>query len=147
METNTQVQLYPILNNRVLTPPSLSSILEIFYASNQKYFTVEELQKVTQLQVEEIENALALLNNLGDVGISRKESFVDQHFFLDIDGSIKNLKHSVQDSKNVLNILEKVLEQRNGENQPLESFIKNTIIFYSEILDFITLKIDEHFDQ
>ncbi len=147
METITQVQFYPILNNAKLTSPTLGSILETFYASNQKYFTVEQLHKATKLDVEEIKKALDLLGNLGDVGVAKKDSFVDRHFFLDTDGSIEHLKNSVRDSKNVLNILEKVLEQRNGENHSLDSFIKNTIVFYSEILDFITLKIDEHFNH
>ncbi|GAA3604550.1 hypothetical protein Q4Q39_09325 [Flavivirga amylovorans] len=140
----TQKQFYPIFNNSAFYPKTLSSVLSIFYVSNQKYFTVAQLKEETQLSETEIEDALSLLHSLGDVG-EKKNAFSERHFFVDTDGSIKNIKNSIKQSKCLLNVLEKILEKRNNTNEALNTFIKKAIMFYSETLDFISIKTEEYF--
>ena len=99
METQQKVQFYPILNNKILNSNNLGSILGTFYASNQKYFTLKQLQTLTDLSESEIESTIKLLNKLGDVGISAHKNLDDNQFFIDTEGSINQLRNSVIESK------------------------------------------------
>ncbi|WP_350284688.1 hypothetical protein [uncultured Croceitalea sp.] len=147
METRQRVQFYPILNNAILSSPTLGSILGAFYASNQKYFTVKQLQESTDLSETEIVSTITLLKRLGDIGTSENTGCVEDLFYIDTDGSVDQLRMSVTESKKLLNVLEQIMEHRDNSNEPLNAFIRNTIVLYSEVLDFIEFKIDEHFKE
>lgn len=145
MENHTPDQFYPLLNNSELHTQKLGQILGVFYASNQKYFTVEQLREATSLSVVEIERALLLLYKLGDIDVA-KDTVNENHFFVNIEGSIKHIKANVKQHKELLNTLEIIMNKRNNANEQLNDFIKDTIVFNSEVLDYICLKLKEHFN-
>ena len=145
MDIQSSSHLFPLLNRREIYPLALGKILWTFYASNQKYFTIEELQQYTHLQKEEIKAALSILNNLGEVNSNVEPDNLNQ-FYIDIAGCIKSLTDTIAQNRNILDILEKVIETRDTSNQELNAFIKDAIVFNSEILDFIEKKMTEHFN-
>lgn len=147
METPPKVQFYPILNNKLLNSATLGSILGTLYASNQKYFTLKQLQALTNLSESEIKSTITQLNKLGDVGILAHENIDDNQFYIDAEGSINQLRNSVAESKKLLHVLENVMEHRDESNEALNAFIRNIIVLYSEVLDFVTFKIEEHFKK
>lgn len=142
MELQSAINLFPVLNNESYNPITLSKILWVFYASNQKYFTIEELRLKTNLNEKEIKEAIIALKSLGDVASSNQ--LIDDLFFVDINGSIKNLHNGVCRSKNALILLEIIADNRDHSNIALSDFIKKTILIYSEVLDFMDIKIKEY---
>ncbi len=147
MELQQTKQVFPILNSSDFFPPTLGRILWVFYASNKKYFTVKELKCSTSLEEDAIVKALHVLKSFGQIDYINTNSVFANQFFVDTNGSIQCLKNSIAESKNLLDILENIIENRDSSNHTMNAFIKNTILFYSEILDFIDIKTKEHFNN
>ena len=144
MELQSAINLFPVFNSENYHPVTLSKILWVFYESNQKYFTIDQLKSKTDLEEKEIQEALEALNSLGD--IATRHQHVDETFFVDVNGSIKNLKNGVSRSKNALILLETIVDSRDESNPTLNDFIKKIILIYSEVLDFMDEKVNEYFN-
>ncbi|WP_346883867.1 hypothetical protein [uncultured Algibacter sp.] len=146
MELQTAKQFFPILSGGEFYPMALGRILAVFYTSNQVEFTKEELQCATNLSEDEISNGLMSLTSLGEVVKTSKNTLSTPYFSLSTQGSINNLENNIEKSRGLLDSLEQNLDARDASNQALNNFIKETIIFYSEVLDFTELKVAEHFN-
>ncbi|WP_271784768.1 hypothetical protein [Aquimarina algiphila] len=146
MESQTATQFFPILSGGKFYPVTFSKILSIFYTSNQKCFTIEELQFKTNLSIDEIKYGLLFLISIEEISKEEKNILSEVCYSFNIEGHIKNLKDSVSTSKKMLDALENTVDQRDTSNLMLNDFIKETIVFYSEVLDYIEIKINEHFN-
>lgn len=147
MEPQTSKQYFPILSGGEFYPVTLSKILSAFYTSNQKELTIEELRHKTNLTKDEVNNGLTFLNSLGEITKISKSTLTTAHFSFSTQGSIQNVKKNIEKSRDLLDVLEQILDARDTSNQALNNFIKESIVFYSEVLDFIELKTGEHFNS
>ncbi|WP_299183946.1 hypothetical protein [uncultured Aquimarina sp.] len=147
MEQQTANHFFPILSGGKFYPVSLGRIVLAFYASNQKELTKYELQHKTNLTDDDIVNGLKFLSSLGEVTKSPTDTLTTTYFSFSTQGSIKSLENNIEKSRVVLDGLENILDARDTSNQSLNNFIKESIIFYSEVLDYIEIKITEHFNS
>ncbi len=127
-------------------PPIAGKIIALFYISNQKYLTFEEIMEILQISKSATSKALKFLTDLGEVSfITKAENSRKRYFYI----SIKNSLKSLTDWKNSLvvrqNILQNTLQMRNQENPELTTFIQQQIAFINDISAYIEQKIQEHF--
>lgn len=127
-------------------PPIAGKILGLFYISDQKYFTFEELMKELNVSKSAISKALKLLLEIGEVNYKKIEGNKrKRHFYLDIQGNIDRLERLVNAYYMQTQLLEETLEFRSSNNQELNNFIKTSIKFNKEALYYFDKKIKEHF--
>ncbi|WP_299255600.1 hypothetical protein [uncultured Aquimarina sp.] len=147
MESQTAIQFFPMLSGGEFYPVMFSKILSAFYTSNQKYLTRGELQFKANLTVDEINYGLQFLISLGEISIEGKNVLSETYYSFNTEGHIKNFRNSISKSKDLLTTLERTVDRRDNSNQMLNDFIKDTVVFYSEVLDYIEIKIREHFNS
>lgn len=145
MEQQTRIPFFPIFSGGTFYPETLSRILSAFYVSNQKQLTIRALRNKTNLTNKEIRTGLQFLSGLGEVTKMSKDTLSSAYFSFNVPGNIENLKGNIKKSKDLLTVLEQILDRRDSSDQKLNTFIKDTIVFYSEVLDFMDIKIKEHF--
>lgn len=146
MESRKVKHFFPILSGDEFYPITLGIILSAFYTSNKKELTIKELQYKTNLTNYEIVSGLQFLRSLGEVTKNSKNTLTLAHFAFNAQGSLENLKTNIKKSRDLLHVLEQILDSRDNTNQALNNFIKETLVFYSEVLDFMELKAGEHFN-
>jgi DNA-binding transcriptional regulator GbsR (MarR family) len=145
MEQQTRIPFFPIFSGGTFYPETLSRILSAFYVSNQKQLTIREIRNKTNLSNKEILTGLQFLSGLGEVTNMSKDKLSSDYFSFNVPGNIENLKENIKKSKDLITVIEQILDRRDSSNQKLNTFIKDTIVFYSEVLDFMDIKIKEHF--
>jgi len=146
MEKKSVIYLFPILQNRELYPKDLGKVLGMFFTSNQKYFTIEEMERQTLMNKTNLNSALDLLVKQGNINtIALNSDRLSPLFYFDAKSSFLRLQMNIAENRLLLELLEKVVIMRGASNVELNEFIKNTIAFNSEVLDFIDKTSKEYF--
>jgi DNA-binding MarR family transcriptional regulator len=148
MENQQITQVFPLLQKQEFYPTNMAKILSVFYKSNQKYFTFEELEEQTNIEAEDLQNTLDQLEERDE--INDITSIADSNhklYYLNVKGNIKNLQITIQTNKQLIALLEKIVDARDSSNQDLNQFIKQSISFNSEVLDFMEKASVEYFTK
>jgi DNA-binding MarR family transcriptional regulator len=126
----------------------MGKILSVFYKSNQKYFSFEALEEQTNIEAEDLQNTLDQLEERDEINdITSIEDSNHKRYYLNVKGSIKNLQITIQTNKQLIALLEKIVDARDSSNQDLNQFIKQSISFNSEVLDFMEKASVEYFTK
>ena len=127
-------------------PPIAGKILGFFYISNEKYFTFDELMIELKVSKSAMSKALKLLLEFGEVNFKIFENNKrKRYFYLDIQGTIDKLQRLIDAYFMETQLLEETLKIRNNENKDLNEFIKISIKFNKEVLDYLEKKVKEHY--
>lgn len=118
--------------------PATAKILALFYVSNQKYFTFEELLDRLKLSKSTASRALNLLLDTEKVKyIIKDNNKRKRHFYISIDGSLSFI-HKYQ---NILEaqqkLLEKLLSVRDESNPKFNQFIQHEIAYLEKIIPIL----------
>jgi DNA-binding MarR family transcriptional regulator len=148
MENQQITQVFPLLQKQEFYPINMGKIWSVFYKSNQKYFTFEELEEQTNIEAEDLQNTLNQLEERDEINdITSIEDSNHKLYYLNVKGSIKNLQITIQTNKQLIALLEKIVDARDSSNQDLNQFIKQSISFNSEVLDFMEKASVEYFTK
>ncbi|WP_415374677.1 hypothetical protein [Patiriisocius sp. Uisw_017] len=148
MENQQITQVFPLLQKQEFYPTNMGKILSVFYKSNQKYFTFEALEEQTNIEAEDLQNTLDQLEERDEINdITSIEDSNHKRYYLNVKGSIKNLQITIQTNKQLIALLEKIVDARDSSNQDLNQFIKQSISFNSEVLDFMEKASVEYFTK
>jgi DNA-binding MarR family transcriptional regulator len=148
MENQQITQVFPLLQKQEFYPTNMGKILSVFYKSNQKYFTFEALEEQTNIEAEDLQNTLDQLEERDEINdITSIEDSNHKRYYLNVKGSIKNLQITIQTNKQLIALLEKIVDARDRSNQDLNQFIKQSISFNSEVLDFMEKASVEYFTK
>lgn len=148
MENQQITQVFPLLQKQEFYPTNMGKILSVFYKSNQKYFTFEELEEQTNIEVEDLQNTLDQLEERDEINdITSIADSNQKLYYLHLKGNIKNLQITIQTNKQLIALLEKIVDARDSSNQDLNQFIKQSISFNSEVLDFMEKASVEYFTK
>jgi DNA-binding MarR family transcriptional regulator len=148
MENQQITQVFPLLQKQEFYPTNMGKILSVFYKSNQKYFTFEALEEQTNIEAEDLQNTLDQLEERDEINdITSIEDSNHKRYYLNVKGNIKNLQITIQTNKQLIALLEKIVDARDSSNQDLNQFIKQSISFNSEVLDFMEKASVEYFTK
>jgi DNA-binding MarR family transcriptional regulator len=148
MENQQITQVFPLLQKQEFYPTNMGKILSVFYKSNQKYFSFEALEEQTNIEAEDLQNTLDQLEERDEINdITSIEDSNHKRYYLNVKGSIKNLQITIQTNKQLIALLEKIVDARDSSNQDLNQFIKQSISFNSEVLDFMEKASVEYFTK
>lgn len=126
-------------------PPIAGKILGLFYVSDKKYFTFEDLMKEIPASKSAVSKALKILIDRKDINFIYKESNKRKRlFYFDIEGFISGLEDSMKAYTYHRTLLQKSLETRSNENIEMNEFIQKAINFNKSIISVIQEKIDTH---
>lgn len=127
-------------------PPTAGKILGLLYTSNQRYFSFEDLINEVDVTKSAISKALKFLETTGEVSyIYDKENKRKRLFYLDIVSVQEQLYHNVNAYHTQIKLMEESLKLRNKENKDLNSFMKTSIEFYKEVLNYYEERLKKHF--
>lgn len=127
-------------------PPVAGRIIGLFYVSNQKHFEFEDIMEAVSASKSATSKALKLLIEFGEVNFIIKEGSKRKRlFYLDVQGSIERIERFIDGYNMQTQLLTETLKLRNQNNEELNQFIKNTINFNTEILEFAEKKLREHY--
>ncbi|WP_109436606.1 MULTISPECIES: hypothetical protein [Aquimarina] len=119
-------------------PPVAGKMVGLFFTSNQKYFTFEELMKGVGASKSATSKALKLLIGFGEVNYKMlKGNKRKRHFYLDIKGNIDRIQRYIDGFKMQTHLLKETLKLRNEEEKEVNQFIEELIEFHSKMLQFV----------
>ncbi|WP_298420465.1 hypothetical protein [uncultured Kordia sp.] len=129
-------------------PPIAGRILGLFYTSDQKYFTFEEIKTALNISKSATSKALSFLNQINEVAYT-----YDEHnkrlrlFYLNIEGLVKRISTVLEAYKLQSKLFEQVLNLRNDDNSTLNNYIEKSILFSEDVLGFVQQKLEFHFED
>ncbi|CAL2102052.1 hypothetical protein [Tenacibaculum sp. 190130A14a] len=127
-------------------PPTAGKILGLLYTSNQRYFSFEDLIDAVDVTKSAISKALKFLETTGEVSyIYDEKNKRKRLFYLDIVSVKEQLYKNLQAYHTQIKLMEASLKLRNEENKDLNSFIKTSIEFYTEVLNYYEERLKNHF--
>ncbi|WP_298511696.1 hypothetical protein [uncultured Kordia sp.] len=127
-------------------PPIAGRILGLFYTSDQKYFTFEEIKEELNISKSATSKALSFLHNIEEVGFTYDENNKRLRlFYVNIEGLVKRISLVLEAYNEQTKLFEEVLEIRSKENELLNNYIDKSILFSQDILGFVQEKLEHHF--
>lgn len=127
-------------------PPVAGKILGLFYVSEQKYFSFEELQNQLEISKSAVSKALKMLLNIGEINfVTFEDNKRKRYFYLDVQGNIDRIQSLITSYIMQTKLLEETLALREETNPELNNFIKNSIKFNREVIAFVDQKVKEHY--
>lgn len=141
------IDLYAEILKNENYPPIAGKILGLFFISDQKYFTFEELMEQVDASKSATSKALKLLMNNGEVNYIIKEKSKRRRFFyLDIEGVKQRIYTTISAYDTYASLLKDTLKSRSDENKELNHYINSEIKFWEETLEFLKDRITANFD-
>ncbi len=146
MDQENMLERYALALKEENYPPIAGKIMGLFFISNQKYFTFEEIMTSVQASKSATSKAIKLLISSGEVNFKFVEGNKrKRHFYLDIEGSIAHFKRLIEGLYMQTTLYQETLKMRTDENEKLSQFIQNTINFNKELLVHAERLLQEHF--
>ncbi len=126
-------------------PPLSGRILGLFYVSDKKYFTFNELVEILEVTKGSVSKALSFLqDHLGIIKFIFKDGIKRRrYFYVDIPSNIEYLERFIASYKTQNEIYKVALRMRGEENIEMNKFLENNIMFNEAVLK----SIEEHFDK
>ncbi len=129
-------------------PPLAGKIMGLFYISNQKYFSFEEIMQRVGASKGATSKTIKILLEFKRLNYSMsKEQVRKRMFYLDIQGVTQFLQIVIDNYKNQNQLLKESLQARTNENEEMNDFIKSSIQFNNEVLAFLNIKSEQYFNQ
>ncbi len=129
-------------------PPIAGKILGLFYTSNKKYLTFEEIKDGIGVSKSATSKALTFLYTLNEVSYIYDENNSRLRlFYLDIKGSVERFNSIIEAYKIQTTLLKEVLRTRNNENKELNHFIEKSILLHEDVLDIVKQKSELHYKE
>lgn len=127
-------------------PPVAGKILGLFYVSEQKYFSFEELQDQLEISKSAVSKGLKMLLNIGEINfVTFEDNKRKRYFYLDVQGNIDRIQSLITSYTMQTKLLEETLALRGETNPELNNFIENSIKFNREVIAFVDQKVKEHY--
>ncbi len=126
-------------------PPLAGRILGLFYVSDKKYFTFNELVDIMGVTKGSVSKSLSFLQNqLGIINFTYKEGIKRRrYFYVDVASNIAYLRRFIASYKMQNEIYKVALRIRNDQNKEMNQFLENHVTFNDAVLK----SIEEHFDK
>lgn len=129
-------------------PPIAGRILGLFYTSDQKYFTFEEIKEALSISKSATSKALTFLDNIEEVSyVYDKNNKRLRLFYLNVIGMVKRIHLVLEGYKEQERLFKEVLKIRSEENQQLNNYIEKNILFSQDVLGFVQEKLELHFND
>ncbi len=157
LETENLV-LYRVMNKKELInafalvhkednyPPIAGKIIGLFYVSDQKYFTFEDIMEGVNASKSATSKALKFLIDLNEITFIFSESNKRKRLFYPNHAYIKKRFEKIIAAHEMETVLlKKVLSTRSTDNIEMNNQIKSIIAFNEDVLHFISDKVKEHF--
>lgn len=129
------IDLYALVYKSENIPPIGGRILGLFFVSNQKYFTFEELMEELSISKSATSKALKFLIEIGDVSfIKSKENKRKRLFFIDINGVRERMNKMMEAYKLQVELMEKTLAFRDETNTEINNYLNEFISSSKEII-------------
>ncbi len=128
--------------------PIAARIIGLFYVSDQKYFTFQEIIDTLNISKSNASRALKVLLNTGKVSyITKDNNKRKRYFYLPTEGSITLTNNLLERFKRQQAFFEKILCLRSDENPELNQLIEYQKGYLEKIIPMLQIKTKEHFKQ
>jgi DNA-binding transcriptional regulator GbsR (MarR family) len=128
-------------------PPLAGKIIGLFYISDEKYLTFNEITEKTGASKGAISKTLQLLLEHNRINYTTEKNGRKRLFYLDIKGLIKFLKMIIKNYEDQNILIEECLELRTEGPTEMNEFMKSSIKFNIEILTFLNQKSEQYFNK
>ncbi len=146
MEQQKILTAYSILEIKKEYPLNADKILRYMYTSNRQFFTHEEFMMLLNADRETVNDALVILIHHNEIKCRMIEKTEEEYlFYLDVEKTIQSLKRKIKQHQIFTDMLEKEFYRDEIKDEDLNNFIKASILFNSEVTDFINQRIKEYF--
>lgn len=126
--------------------PVAGKILGLFYMSDQKYFSFEELQQHLEVSKSAVSKGLKMLLTIGEINfVTFEDNKRKRYFYLDVQGNIDRIQRLIDSYSMQTELLEETLALRGTTNPELNNFIETSIKFNREVIAFVDQKVKEHY--
>ncbi len=129
-------------------PPLAGKIIGLFYISDEKYLTFNEIIEQTGASKGAISKTIQLLLEHNRINyITEENNSRKRLFYLDINGLIKFLRMIIKNYQDQNILIKECLELRDQTPSEMNDFIKNSILFNTEMLTFLNEKANQYFNK
>ncbi len=129
-------------------PPLTGKIMGLFYVSDQKYFSFEEIMEQVGASKGAVSKTLKLLQNLKRISfVVSKEHSRKRLFYLDTNGIKHFIRMVISNYREQDLLLKTCLDMRSNENLELNKFIENSIAFNADVLAVVDEKMEKYFNN
>ncbi|WP_420573847.1 hypothetical protein [Kordia sp.] len=127
-------------------PPIAGRMLGLFYTSDQKYFTFEEIKTELNISKSATSKGLSFLDNIGEVSyVYDKNNKRLRLFYLNVEGLIERISLVLEAYKHQSKLFEQVLELREDNDSIVNNYLEKSILFSEDVLGFVQQKLALHF--
>ncbi len=128
--------------------PIAAKIIGLFYVSDQKYFTFQEIIDTLNISKSNASRALKVLLSTGKVAyITKGDNKRKRYFYLSVGGSITLINNMLEGFKRQQMFFEKILSLRSDENPELNQLIQYQKDYLEKIIPMLQIKTKEHFTE
>lgn len=141
------IEAFSLIHKEGNCPPLAGKIIGLFFVSNEKYLTFEEIMDGVKASKGATSKSLNFLIAIEEIQfVFSVENKRKRLFFFNIGGAQNRLDKLVAMHKKETTLLKEILPRRNADNIEMNTLIKNIIAFNEDVLHFISAKIAEHFE-
>ncbi len=146
MNKQELIDAFALVHKEDNYPPIAGKIIGLFYVSDQKYFTFEDIMDGVNASKSATSKALKFLIDLNEVTFmyseknKRKRLFYPDHTYIK-----KRFEKIIEAHKMETVLLKKVISMRNADNKEMNNVIRSIIAFNEDVLHFISEKVEKHF--
>ncbi len=128
--------------------PIAAKIIGLFYVSDQKYFTFQEIIDTLNISKSNASRTLKVLLSTGKVAyITKDDNKRKRYFYLSIEGSIALINNLLEGLERQQVFFEKILHLRSDENPELNQLIQYQKEYLEKITPMLQIKTKEHFTE
>ncbi len=128
-------------------PPMAGKIMGLFYISNQKYLSFNDIIEETGASKGAVSKTIKLLIDMRRINfIPSKEKGRKRLFYLDIQGIKIFLRSVVENYRKQDQLLIECKGLRNDENDEMNNFIDDSLEFNKSVLSFVAKKTEQYFN-
>lgn len=127
-------------------PPMAGKIMGLFYVSDKRYFSFEEIIHELGASKGAISKTIKLLLGLKRINyVLSKDQGRKRLFYLDNKRLLHFLNLIMDNYNNQNQLLKECLQIRTNENEEMNNFIKGSIHFNNEVIAFLRKKSEQYF--
>ncbi len=115
--------------------PVRAKIIALFYTSNQKYFTFQEIIDTLKISKSTASRTLKFLLNLGKIDyIIKEDNKRKRYFYMSTDGSTDLINTWLDALEKQQHFFEKILLLRDDTNEELNQLIQHQVSIFKEVI-------------
>lgn len=127
--------------------PLAGRIIGMFYVSDQKYFTFDEIVETLGYTKGSVSKALKYVQEIGVVAFEMKKDIKRRrYFYLNVTSSIAHYHSLIQTFKRQIELYQRCLGFREGENEELDGFLKNMAEMNARVHKVLVTELKNRFD-